>query len=573
MKQVLACAAVYLGVLTACTTAMASPAPPGPDKPKVYGVVIASSLGGEESFYLAVRLTIADGWVLYGPVPNEKGGPVPVEPATVTVTGDGVEAGPALWPADRRHDSDVGSGVQTNWGYEKTATIHVPIKVVTRASGPPPGAVTITVKVTGQVCSESSCALADTGPMQVKVQSITGQKVSNPAWTRELAAGLMAAVPAEKLPALRVKAPAASQAAPPPSSSLLGLPIWAGLGLALLAGLILNIMPCVLPVIPLHVLSLVQLAGQNRRHLVTLGLAFGAGVILFFVALAAANVVFRLAWQTSFAVGGLFQLPVFRIGMALVLVAVAANLFGLYTVTVPRGIAQRQKAASAHGGYPSSIAMGLMMAVLATPCSFAILAQAVAWAQLVDLWLGTLAIVLIGVGMAAPHILLVAFPRLLAKLPRSGLWMELFRQSMGFLLLPVAVWLIFAGTEESYPLWVIDFAILLTACLWIYGSWVRYDAPLRRKLVVRGLALTLAVAGGLWMLTPPKPLAVSFVPYDPVGIERAHAAGQTVLLKFTSDTCTSCRTIDFYVFNDPAVAMVLADRNILAMKADTTNRT
>ncbi len=222
-------------------------------------------------------------------------------------------------------------------------------------------------------------------------------------------------------------------------------------------------------------------------------------------------------------------------------------------------------------GHLPVVGMGVMMAVLATPCSFAILAAALAWAQVQPLPLATLGIVAIGLGMAVPHALLVAFPTLVNKLPKPGRWMELLRQGMGLLLLPVALWLIFAGVEDTYPGWVIAYAVVLTGCLWIWGKWVRYDAPLVRKLVVRSLAAALAVVAGLWMLSPPKPTAVVFEPFSHQRINDAHRDGQTVLVKFTSATCLSCIWLDRTVYADQAVAAELTRRNIVALKADTTD--
>ena len=148
--------------------------------------------------------------------------------------------------------------------------------------------------------------------------------------------------------------------------------VWAGLGLALLAGLILNIMPCVLPVIPLRVLSLVELARQSQRRFVTVGLAFAAGILLFFVALAAINAVLHLAGG-SLNWGQQFQSGPFRVVMAVLMTALAGNLFGVFTVLVPSRVAAIEGGGGKAQGHLSSLGMGLMMAILATPCSFAIL--------------------------------------------------------------------------------------------------------------------------------------------------------------------------------------------------------
>jgi len=173
--------------------------------------------------------------------------------------------------------------------------------------------------------------------------------------------------------------------------------------------------------------------------------------------------------------------------------------------------------------------------------------------------------------MAFPHAVLAAFPDLLKWLPRPGRWMELFRHAMGFLLLLAVVWLLQTLSEQSYPFWVTAYGVVLMMCLWIWGTWVRYDAPLRRKLLVRGAAVALAVGLGIWMLSPPSPLAVTFEPFEPARITEARNEGRTVLLKFTASWCVSCRWVDWQVYNDDRVADELEARDVLVMKGDVTS--
>lgn len=216
--------------------------------------------------------------------------------------------------------------------------------------------------------------------------------------------------------------------------------------------------------------------------------------------------------------------------------------------------------------------MGLMMAILATPCSFALLMSVLGWAAVKPIWLGTLAFLLMGAGMAAPHALLAAFPSLVAKLPRPGRWMELLKQGMGFAVLAVAAWLIGTLSESSHVMRVMGFGVLLAFALWVWGVWVRYDAPLRRKLAVRGPAVAAVVVAGVWLLPAPKPLAVEFEPFSEARIAEARADGHVVLVKFSASWCGSCMLIDRTIYNDPSVAQELLDRNIVAIKGDVSNK-
>jgi len=513
--------------------------------------------------YIAVVLKIPKGWVFYSPDPGQF-----AKPGGITARSEGLVIGQVLWPADHAKVVDIAGELVRNNVYEGRAVVYVPVRVPASAKM---GDHEVSLTLTAQACDvvKGTCVpIMRTLKASVVVSDVTAV---NPAWAQDeaLEAGLAEAMSEQDLKRShlpqRREVSVGSREAP-------RLGVWSGLGLAVLAGLILNVMPCVLPVIPLRIVSLVQMAGASRRRYVTLGLAFAGGIMLFFVILAAANAGLRLAAQQAFNWGEHFQLPAVRIGLALVVIALAANLFGLYTVVVPRAVAGIEaRTAGRRGGHLGSIGMGLMMAILSTPCSFAILALALAWAQLQPLWLGTVAILLIGAGMAAPHALLSAFPELLSVMPKPGPWMEKLKQTMGFALLPVAVWLIGTLTEDSYVAWVFAYGVVLTFGLWVWGSWVRYDAPFRRKLAVRGAVVLMLVVSGWWMLRPPKPLAVRFEAFDVGRIDSARRQGRTVLVKFTAAWCLSCKVVDAMIYNDPEIAEQLARRAVVAIKADVTD--
>jgi len=520
-----------------------------------------SQVTGGQTFHLAVEMTIESGWVYYSPAP----GPT-VLPGSLAVAGGKLAAGTTLWPKDKPKAIDFGGETVANNVYEDRIVAYVPITV---GRNLPPGRYPIIVIVSGQICDENVCVdLRVVGRTEVEVGPAP---VAAPGWDERFAAGLDTAVTAETLRAEHQRV-----AATPRTFVGGAAEQWSvstGLAVALLAGFILNVMPCVLPIIPIRILSIVDMAGQSRRRFVTLGLAFACGIVLFFVALAAANFLLRLVAARGLNWAEYFRYSGFRVGMAMVIIALAANLFGLFNVTVPSKLAGRAGPQRRHG-HIAALSMGVMMAVLATPCTFATLIAALSWAQVKPLWLGTLVLVFIGVGMGAPHAVLAAFPSLLSKLPAPGRWMELFKQSMGFILLLVAVWLISTTSRQTYPMWVAGYGVVLAFCLWVGGTWVRYDAPRGKKLAVRGSTVLLAVAAGAWMLRAPQPPAVSFVPFGSDGqarIDTARQAGRTVLVEFTSATCMSCKWIEAFVYDAPDVAETLKARNVLAIQADVTD--
>ena len=514
-----------------------------------------------QTFYLAVDIHVAQGWVYYSANPGKSADYAPLA-AGLEVLSGAAKAGEVLWPADVSHTDSL-LGV-TNNVYEGRAVAYVPVAVPTDS---PRGRVEIVAKVSGQACGNGACVpLYD---VQAKAAvTVSDAPVINADWSADAAIG----------GGVKMASPVAALApmAMLPGASILpdgvvDLTLWGGLALALLAGLTLNIMPCVLPVIPLKVLSIVQQARQSRRRFVTLGLAFAAGVVLFFVGVAAVNVVLKLATNAAFSWGQHYQSPLFIVGMSVLMVALAANLFGLFTVNVPGKLASvGASSVVPRQSHLSAVGMGLVTGVLSTPCSFAILATALGWAQAQVLWLGSLTIVMIGVGMAAPYALLTAFPKLVSRLPRPGRWMELMRQSMGFVLLLVPLWLLRSLAENAYPFWLAGFGVVLAFGLWVCVRWVGHDAPLAHKLMVRGPAAALVLVAGFWMLSPPKPGAVVFEPFDQAAMTQARESGRPVLVDFTASWCLTCQFVEDRVYNDPDVAEVLRRYNVLPLKGDVT---
>ena len=342
--------------------------------------------------------------------------------------------------------------------------------------------------------------------------------------------------------------------------------VWGALVLAFLAGLILNIMPCVLPVIPLKVLSIFEQARQSKRRCVAMGLSFCFGILLFFAALAVLNVVLRLGYGRVLQWGDHFRSPAFIVGMSLLMVVLALFMFGVFTITVPSVIAGRSGSGK---GYSGSVGMGFLAAILSTPCSFAILTAAFAWAQTQKLVLATVAIMTIGVGMATPYVVLTSMPSLLKHLPRPGRWTELFKQTMGFVLLAVAVWLV-SVLPEAKKTAVLYFAVVLGFSAWMWGGWVSYSTKPLRKWLIRIIAIVLAVAAGWVFLPEPAGELIDWQKYDADLIEDALTVERPVLIKFTAEWCLTCKVVEKTVYTRENITELIKQKGVLAIKADTT---
>ncbi len=537
-----------------------------------------------QTFYVALEATIQPDWVYYSPVAGGSQLGAEVIPLNLS----GMEMGTVRWQMPKPKVTEFGDESVTNYVYEKRTVIFVPVTVpvapqlpeVWRGPGPQvdQGSVGIGLQLDGQVCGgDDNICLNLTGFSGERFVVAAGAQIGpqpapNPEWTPELEAALAESVTKERIAAKF------GQAVPTTRSAGVGkggasrsqYGTWVGLGLAFVAGLILNIMPCVLPIIPLRIYSLVNMAGESRRRFVTLGLAFAMGIVVFFAGVGLANVVVKLAVGRALNWSEHWQYAGVRAGLGLVLVALAANLFGAFNVTVPQKVASIEAGERKSQGHAGAVGMGLMMAILSTPCSAALVAGLFTWAQGQSLAVGTLAIVLMGVGMAAPHAVLAAFPNLVKKLPKPGRWMEIMKQAMGFVLLPVAIWL-FSTLRGGYAAWVMAYAVVLAFALWMWGSWVRYDAPAARRWGVRGVAIVLAVGLGVWMLQPPEPPPAPEVSFAE-RIDRARQDGQAVVVKFTADWCLECKVVEANVYQNPDVKQRLAGEDVAYMVGDVTDR-
>ncbi|MCG8462638.1 MAG: thioredoxin family protein [Holophagales bacterium] len=349
--------------------------------------------------------------------------------------------------------------------------------------------------------------------------------------------------------------------------------------LGLLGGLILNAMPCVLPVLSLKVFGLVKSAGEGRSHLVLGSLATTAGIVISFWALAGAAV---LASAAGAAVGwGVqFQQPGFVAFLAVVVVLFSLNMWGLFEIPLPQSFA-RMGGSSPREGLAGHFASGLFATLMATPCSAPFLGTAVGFALAEPPAIIFLVFTAIGLGLALPYLLLAAVPGVDRLLPRPGPWMVTFRQVMGFLLAAAAVWLFYvlAGQISAEGVAFVQLALLaLALAVWrVHGT---SPGTLGRRLAVAGVVL-LSIASVLLAARAPKAFSVAgeqaglidWIRFDEAEAERlASEENRMVFVDFTADWCLTCKANERLVLETPEVAGAFDDRGVVAMKADWTNR-
>jgi len=420
-------------------------------------------------------------------------------------------------------------------------TVYLPFSV-TMAQASEPVEIPISIEIEGAVCSEVQCRVPNFGKLTTTVKISSDAPMTEPKFN----------VP--------------PQAKPKITGGAVSFSLWFALGLAFLAGLSLNIMPCVWPVLPIIVMRLVEQAKENKSKSVFMGFAFCFGIILFFACLAATNIILQVFYGTVLQWGDQYRNPAFVAAMSLLLVVLALFMFGTFSFTLPSSLAGKSAAGRGYGG---SIGMGFLAAILSTPCSFAILAAAFAWAQAQPLLPATIAIMIIGAGMALPYAILVSMPGLLGRIPKAGRWMELFKQTIGFVLLIVAVKLITALPQARFVN-VLYFSVILAFCVWMWGTWVTYDMSLVRKWLTRICAVAIAVVAGFIFLPAPKAELIAWQKYDADVIQKAMDEDRPILIKFTAGWCLSCQVVDKVVFSRRDIADLIKQKNVLAIKADTT---
>lgn len=341
--------------------------------------------------------------------------------------------------------------------------------------------------------------------------------------------------------------------------------------IAFLGGLILNVMPCVLPVLSIKLTSVLKATGQTRR-MTRNGFLFSAlGVLTFVWALAAALVF--LQWiGVSVGWGIQFQNPVFVTLMFIVIAVFAANLFGAFEITLPAALQDRLGASSARAGYISDFGTGLLAAILATPCSAPFLGTAITFALAGTSLEVVVIFTALGLGLALPYLVIAARPELVTRLPRPGRWMLLVRILLGGLLLATAAWLLFVliGVAGGRVAAIVS---SLTAVFIVAASIQRANRWARRAVL--SACVLLAIFGAGFISMPNRTTAAfdatsHWQNFEPLGIARRVSEGEIVFVDVTADWCLTCKANKSLVLDRDPVRARLRGGSVIAMQADWT---
>lgn len=364
---------------------------------------------------------------------------------------------------------------------------------------------------------------------------------------------------------------------------------------AIIGGLLLNIMPCVLPVIGLKIFGLVRMSNDEPARVKRLGWFFSLGILASFLALALLVIVLKTAGE-QVGWGFQFQEPLFVIGMSTVVFAFGLSLFGVFEISLPFmlafvGLGSKLEQQS-EKGYLASFGEGVFATVLATPCTAPFLGSAMGFAFSQPSYIILALFGSVAFGMAIPYLVLTAKPNWMRFLPKPGEWMVTAKQFMGFLMMATLVWLLkVLGSQLGMEsvIWTSAFLLCVALACWLIGRFATLTATRRTYLTTWGVALVIVFVGFQMfiadvlkardILSMPATTEVSRetdgIAWQPFSVERLEAhlkEKKSVLIDFTAEWCLTCKVNERTVLADREVIERLKTNNIIPMKADWTNR-
>ena len=356
---------------------------------------------------------------------------------------------------------------------------------------------------------------------------------------------------------------------------------------AFIGGLILNLMPCVLPVIALKILGFVNEAGSSPRRTRALGGIYAVGVLFSFLVLGAIVIGVKAAGHQA-GWGMQFGSPIFIVCLTTLVTLVALNLFGVFEVTLGgKTLDAAGNLASRHGA-SGAFFNGVLATTLATPCTAPFLAPALGFAFSQPAAIIILIFLFVGLGLSAPYVFLSWNPAWLKFLPKPGAWMEKFKIAMGFPMLATVVWLlnIAAASYGKNVLWLGVFLVVVAFAAWIFGEFVQRGR--KHKTAAAIITLILLIGGYAfalekeldWRTAMPEADAtgslkesadgIDWQRWSPEAVAQARAAGKIVLVDFTADWCLTCQVNKKTSIEVSSVRQKLKDLNAVAFTGDYT---
>lgn len=349
---------------------------------------------------------------------------------------------------------------------------------------------------------------------------------------------------------------------------------------AFLGGLLLNLMPCVLPVLSLKLLSFVRKAQSSRRDTLLHSLVFAAGVVLSFWLIVGLLLALRAGGQ-YLGWGFQFQSPGVVVAAAVLFFLLGLNLFGVFELGI--GLTGLGSGLQARPGWAGSFFSGFLATAVATPCTAPFMGSALGYALSQPASVVFAVFTALALGLALPYVVLAALPTLVKRIPRPGRWMETLKHIMGFPLMGSVVWMGSVLAALSGPTSLVALLAALVVCglaAWMYGRWAGLDrAPLTR-IVVSVLAALLVVASVVFAIrsaqaarvNPSAATGIAWQTYSPELLEELREQGRPVFIDFTAKWCLTCEVNERVALRSRRVERRFRELGIAALRADWTDR-
>jgi thiol:disulfide interchange protein DsbD len=493
--------------------------------------------------WVALRLAPEAGWHTYHRDPGDTG----LASALAWTLPPGYAAGEIQWPAPETFRL----GDETSYGYS-TETLHlVAITVPADAAG---GEATLEAQASWLVCKDLCIPGKARLTLTLPVREAPGAPT---AWAAAFEATRQRLPQPGGYAASEVRSPA-SEPTPPAAAPSLAL----ALGLALLGGLILNLMPCVFPVLSIKAVSIMEARGAEHRHQRGHALAYTAGVLASTLAAGASILALRAMGQ-SLGWGFQLQSPVFVAVIAYLLFALGLSMSGVVQFgTSIMGVGQ---SLTVRDGYAGSFFTGVLAVVVASPCTAPFMGTALGYALTQPAVIALAVFAALGLGLALPFLLIGFVPPLARLLPRPGAWMETFKQAMAFPLYLTVAWLVWVLARQTG---VDAVPVVLSGLVMIaVASWLMHrHGPVSRAL--RYAALVVAV--GLLFVPSLDAPQVQAQAYSDARLAELRAQGRPVFVNLTADWCLTCKFNERAAIGTDAVREAMARRGVVTLVGDWT---